>query len=64
MCTCVVLTRAEADVVCGQLMPRNRIAWSCWNFLTSSVVQADGTKKANGDVVSLYVYHSSYINHR
>lgn len=36
-----------------RLMPRNRIAWSCWNFLTSSVVQADGTKKANADVVSL-----------
>lgn len=35
-----------------QLMPRRRIAWSCWNYLTSSVNQ-DGMVKANINQVAL-----------
>ncbi|KAF7325352.1 Amino-oxidase domain-containing protein [Mycena venus] len=37
------------------LMPRSRLAWSCWNYLTQSVVDAQGDRKANSDQVSLYV---------
>lgn len=32
-------------------MPKSRLAWSCWNYLTFS----DGSQKANIDRVSLYV---------
>jgi len=37
-----------------RLMPRSKLAWSCWNYLTTSVV-GDGVKKgkANVDRVSL-----------
>ncbi|KAJ6453125.1 FAD/NAD(P)-binding domain-containing protein [Mycena sanguinolenta] len=35
------------------LMPRSRLAWSCWNYLTQSVVESDGRRKANSDQVSL-----------
>jgi len=36
-----------------RLMPRSRLAWSCWNYLTSSVVSAKGERKANVDTVAL-----------
>ncbi|KAJ7364847.1 FAD/NAD(P)-binding domain-containing protein [Mycena albidolilacea] len=35
------------------LMPRSRLAWSCWNYLTQSVVDSQGRCKANSDQVSL-----------
>lgn len=41
----------------NQLMPKSRLAWSCWNYLTSSVMSVDkhgnGSLKANVDQVSL-----------
>ncbi|KAJ7608445.1 FAD/NAD(P)-binding domain-containing protein [Roridomyces roridus] len=37
------------------LMPQSRLAWSCWNYLTQSVQDAQGKRKANSDQVSLYV---------
>lgn len=36
-------------------MPRRRLAWSCWNYLTSSATTPDGKKKANVDQVALWV---------
>ncbi|KAL5501445.1 hypothetical protein ACEPAH_8705 [Sanghuangporus vaninii] len=36
-----------------QLMPKSRLAWSCWNYLSSSVVDKFGRIKANIDRVSL-----------
>ncbi|KAG8969191.1 hypothetical protein FRC03_004144 [Tulasnella sp. 419] len=35
------------------LMPKRRIAWSCWNFLTKSSVDAKGRIKPNADQVTL-----------
>ncbi|KAK7048948.1 amino-oxidase domain-containing protein [Favolaschia claudopus] len=35
------------------LMPRSRLAWSCWNYLTQSVVDSEGQRKPNSDQVSL-----------
>jgi len=35
------------------LMPKSRLAWSCWNYLTTSTFDESGTKKANIDRVSL-----------
>ncbi|KAJ7094716.1 FAD/NAD(P)-binding domain-containing protein [Mycena belliarum] len=35
------------------LMPRSRLAWSCWNYLTQSVRDPQGRRKANSDQVSL-----------
>ncbi|KAK7022355.1 amino-oxidase domain-containing protein [Favolaschia claudopus] len=35
------------------LMPRSRLAWSCWNYLTQSVVDSEGRRKPNSDQVSL-----------
>ncbi|KAF9465349.1 hypothetical protein BDZ94DRAFT_1320407 [Collybia nuda] len=35
------------------LMPRSRLAWSCWNYLTRSVVDSHGRRKANEDTVAL-----------
>ncbi|KXN88462.1 hypothetical protein AN958_07301, partial [Leucoagaricus sp. SymC.cos] len=35
-----------------ELMPKSRMAWSCWNYLTYS----DGHDRANIDRVSLYVH--------
>lgn len=34
-------------------MPKSRLAWSCWNYLTRSVVDEEGRLKANVDEVSL-----------
>ncbi|KAJ7764631.1 FAD/NAD(P)-binding domain-containing protein [Mycena maculata] len=36
-----------------KLMPQSRLAWSCWNYLTQSVVDSKGERKANSDQVSL-----------
>ncbi|KAJ7490728.1 FAD/NAD(P)-binding domain-containing protein [Mycena latifolia] len=36
-----------------KLMPRSRLAWSCWNYLTKSVLDSQGNRKANSDQVSL-----------
>lgn len=48
-----------------QLMPKSRLAWSCWNYLSSSATDDHGFRKANIDEVSLYVYHfvSSIMAH-
>ncbi|KAJ7242012.1 FAD/NAD(P)-binding domain-containing protein, partial [Mycena rebaudengoi] len=37
-----------------KLMPQSRLAWSCWNYLTQSVLDSRGQRKANSDQVSLY----------
>ncbi|KAI0059599.1 FAD/NAD(P)-binding domain-containing protein [Artomyces pyxidatus] len=34
-------------------MPRSRLAWSCWNYLTTSGTGPDGTERANSSQVSL-----------
>ena len=36
-----------------QLMPRSRLAWSCWNYMTRTAVDEQGEKKANDPQVSL-----------
>ncbi|KAJ7738325.1 FAD/NAD(P)-binding domain-containing protein [Mycena metata] len=36
-----------------ELMPNSRLAWSCWNYLTQSVLDSRGKRKANSDQVSL-----------
>jgi predicted NAD/FAD-binding protein len=47
-------SRNEAVLHCDvRLMPQSRLAWSCWNYLTSSVVNAQGKRKANADKVAL-----------
>ncbi|KAF7309884.1 Amino-oxidase domain-containing protein [Mycena indigotica] len=35
------------------LMPRSRLAWTCWNYLTRTVLDTQGKRKANSDEVSL-----------
>ncbi|KAJ7170947.1 FAD/NAD(P)-binding domain-containing protein [Mycena filopes] len=40
--------RNEA-VLHSDLMPKSRLAWSCWNYLTQSVLDAQGKRKANSD---------------
>ncbi|CAE6517916.1 unnamed protein product [Rhizoctonia solani] len=52
------------------LMPRRRAAWSCWNYLTSSEVNAQGEKRANVNEVALtctycmnHLQHISESNH-
>ncbi|KAH7334557.1 hypothetical protein B0J17DRAFT_673853 [Rhizoctonia solani] len=35
------------------LMPKRRAAWSCWNYLTSSELNAQGEKRANVNEVAL-----------
>ncbi|KAJ7696705.1 FAD/NAD(P)-binding domain-containing protein [Mycena rosella] len=32
-----------------KLMPQSRLAWSCWNYLTQSVLDCQGRRKANSD---------------
>ncbi|KAJ7194229.1 FAD/NAD(P)-binding domain-containing protein [Mycena pura] len=44
------------------LMPKSRLAWACWNFLTTSVFDAQGRRKANSDQLSLYVHLITLIN--
>ena len=36
-----------------QLMPKKRVAWSCWNYLTTSEVDENGQRRANINQVSL-----------
>ena len=36
-----------------QLMPRSRLAWSCWNYITKTTVDEQGKMKANDPQVSL-----------
>ncbi|KAJ7028413.1 FAD/NAD(P)-binding domain-containing protein [Mycena alexandri] len=36
-----------------ELMPKSRLAWSCWNYLTQSVLDSQGKRKANSNQVSL-----------
>ncbi|KAF8526148.1 FAD/NAD(P)-binding domain-containing protein [Gautieria morchelliformis] len=69
------VTSAEREVLSGvswskneavlhsdtELMPRRRIAWSCWNYLTSSANQ-DGKVKANVNQVAL-TYFMNDLQH-
>jgi len=62
---CCIATNGRVDLLCQkslhgdhvhlglQLMPKRRIAWSCWNYLTKSEVDKLGRRKANVDQVSL-----------
>ncbi len=37
-------------------MPKRRVTWACWNYLTRSAIDENsGEKKANVDQVALYV---------
>ncbi|KAL4249069.1 Zeta Carotene Desaturase and Related Oxidoreductase [Abortiporus biennis] len=45
-----------------QLMPKSRLAWSCWNYLTSSEVDPKGKKKANVNQVAL-TYWMNELQH-
>ncbi|KAL0961180.1 hypothetical protein HGRIS_006152 [Hohenbuehelia grisea] len=45
-----------------KLMPRSRLAWSCWNYLTSSVLGSDGRRKPNADQVAL-TYWINQLQH-
>lgn len=36
-----------------QLMPRSRLAWSCWNYITRTTVDEQGISKPNDPQVSL-----------
>ena len=38
-------------------MPKARIAWSCWNYLTKSVTDQAGNYLPNVNQVSLYVHN-------
>ena len=42
-----------ADGLAWQLMPRSRLAWSCWNYITRTAVDEQGMKKANDPQLSL-----------
>ncbi|KAH9936220.1 FAD/NAD(P)-binding domain-containing protein [Fomitopsis serialis] len=44
------------------LMPKRRVAWSCWNYLTASEKDEGGRKKANVDRVSL-TYWMNALQH-
>ncbi|EIN12794.1 FAD/NAD(P)-binding domain-containing protein [Punctularia strigosozonata HHB-11173 SS5] len=44
------------------LMPRRRLAWSCWNYLTESATDENGTSKANNDQVAL-TYWMNELQH-
>ncbi|KAF7308922.1 Amino-oxidase domain-containing protein [Mycena kentingensis (nom. inval.)] len=49
----------HADVA---LMPQSRKAWTCWNYLTRSVLDENGHRKANSDEVSL-TYGMNQLQH-
>ncbi|KAL1760274.1 hypothetical protein FB107DRAFT_245825 [Schizophyllum commune] len=36
-----------------RLMPKSKLAWSCWNYLTTSTVDADGKRLPNEPRISL-----------
>ncbi|CAE6533218.1 unnamed protein product [Rhizoctonia solani] len=44
------------------LMPKRRAAWSCWNYLTSSELNAQGEKRANVNEVAL-TYCMNHLQH-
>ncbi|ELU37906.1 amine oxidase [Rhizoctonia solani AG-1 IA] len=44
------------------LMPKRRAAWSCWNYLTFSEINAQGEKRANVNEVSL-TYCMNHLQH-
>lgn len=48
---------------CKKLMPKSRLAWSCWNYLSSSAVDSRGIYKANIDQVALWVDRYCYGHH-
>ncbi|CAL1712637.1 unnamed protein product [Somion occarium] len=45
-----------------RLMPRSRMAWACWNYLTSSAMDDNGRKKANVNQVAL-TYWMNELQH-
>ena len=45
-----------------ELMPKRRAAWSCWNYLTFSEVNAQGEKRANVNEVAL-TYCMNHLQH-
>ncbi|KAI0927052.1 hypothetical protein AcV5_007691 [Taiwanofungus camphoratus] len=45
-----------------RLMPKRRVAWSCWNYLTRSQVDRFGRRKANVNQVSL-TYWMNALQH-
>lgn len=52
----------EAVLHCDtRLMPRSTIAWSCWNYLTRSSWDEEGTRTANDAQVALCVGFSSFF---
>ncbi|KAG8782659.1 hypothetical protein FRC12_020578 [Ceratobasidium sp. 428] len=44
------------------LMPKRRAAWSCWNYLTFSEINARGEKRANANKVAL-TYCMNHLQH-
>ncbi|KAJ1301430.1 hypothetical protein OPQ81_008688 [Rhizoctonia solani] len=44
------------------LMPKRRAAWSCWNYLTSSEINAQGERRANVNEVAL-TYCMNHLQH-
>ncbi|KAG8712837.1 hypothetical protein FRC08_014025 [Ceratobasidium sp. 394] len=52
-------TVLHADV---DLMPKRRAAWSCWNYLTFSEINAQGEKRANTNKVAL-TYCMNHLQH-
>ena len=45
--------KAAANLQTCQLMPCSRLAWSCWNYMTRTTLDEQGSKKANDPQVSL-----------
>ncbi|KIY66960.1 FAD/NAD-binding domain-containing protein [Cylindrobasidium torrendii FP15055 ss-10] len=45
-----------------KLMPKSHMAWCCWNYLTQSVYDGNGKRKANNDQVSL-TYGMNALQH-
>lgn len=45
-----------------ELMPKNRAAWSCWNYLTFSDVDDNGVKQGNVNQVAL-TYCMNHLQH-
>ena len=49
----VLKKEMEPDGWTYQLMPRSRLAWSCWNYITQTTVDEKGRTKANYPQVTL-----------
>ncbi|KAI0042044.1 FAD/NAD(P)-binding domain-containing protein [Auriscalpium vulgare] len=45
-----------------EFMPRSKLAWSCWNYLTTSGVDAQGNPQPNNAQVSL-TYYMNALQH-